>query len=934
MFTLGQYNRSEMADTLLITKFYIPRKRENSVSRPRLTRKILAGVNQPGGLMLLCGPAGFGKTTLLAELIPQINGSVAWLSLDEGDNDPSRFWTYLIKACQKIKQGAGETALAMFNIPQNLSIEAVPLMLVNDLAGSDAALVLVLDDLHLIQNQEIHQALVWFVEHLPGNFHLIVSTRIDPPWPLARLRARNQLVEIRVNELRFTVEESKAFLLQIMGINLTEADMEALDARTEGWAAGLQLAALSMQGRSDVSAFINSFSGSHLFIAEYLAEEVFKNQPNDVQVFLLKTSILERMNAGLCEAVTGCPDGQSQLTALLRANLFVLPLDDDGNWFRYHHLFADLLRNRLKQKLSPVEINGLHQKAATWFEQAGMDAEAIEHAMTAGDYQHVIRMLERIALPMILQAHVRTVEAWLAGIPAELLERSPRINLACAWMYLLRGLTNLAEPYLERLRITMSENDLTEEDPEAQGEWLALQAKLLNLQGKAGESIVLANQARHMLPIDNIYMRTLMQLEQATAYQQLSEFEQAALTFQKIAMDARKRGDFDSELLGISGRARMTLQQGKLNLTKQIAEEGLRRMEVSGRLTPFSATLFGEIGQIYYHWHQLDKADEFLKRSVQVSGRSGYIDPEMYYHIIRSKVYQMEGDWPKAEAEMQTVSELSRISPPAMIRESVSAQRVRVELAFDRVENAQAILKAEGFDIDGTAQLPELSAETSFTHPVGLLYNSALRYRFHLVQTKRSNLDLQKLVKYARDIYEGQLKWQQIPNALETLLLRFEMFAALGDEPHSLANLTRAVKLAERESFISVFVEEGQQVAQALVALLKQNLLDTAHPAFVHQILAAFPKSQSLENGSRPEDSKDKSSQVEILPMIEALTRRELEVLQMIAAGDSNQVIAEKLVITISAVKKHTTNIYGKLNVNSRTQAVARARKLGLVSSG
>ncbi len=917
---------------LLATKLYIPPVRTDGIARPRLTDKIRSSVDSPGVLVLLSGPAGFGKTTLLSEFVAQLHRPAAWLSLDEGDNDPIRFWTYLIAACQAVQQWVGESALAMLGMPQPLSAEAVPAVLINDIARLEHGLVLILDDYHAIQNEAIHSAFSFLLEHLPGNLHILVSTRVDPPWPLARFRARGQLVEIRASDLRFSVEEAAAFLNRLMKLNLTIEDVQALDTRTEGWIAGLQLAAialrspLSRQGRSDVAGFIKSFTGSHVYIAEYLLEEVFKSQAADTQSFLLKTSILGRLSASLCEAVTGCADGQSVLLALQRANLFVVPLDDEGRWFRYHQLFADLLKARLQQTTPAPAICDLHQRAANWYRGAGMDSDAIDHALAAGNYPYVLEIMERVALPMILQAHVRTFDGWLRAIPPEFLQDSPKINLACAWMYLVRGAPDLAGPYLGRLEKYFARIETEKVEAALQGGWLALQAKRLNMQGKSQESIRLASQALDMLPEAELNVRTLVQLELATAYQQLADYDQAAGIFQMIARDAQARGDFVSELLGISARARMTLLQGKLHLTYQIAREGLDHLEAAGKFTPFSATLFGEIGQVFYHWHRLDQAQEYLLRSVQMSGHSGYIDPEMFYHLMRSLICQMEGDWRAAELEMQKINELMRLAPPAMIRESIIAQQLRVDLAFDRFQEAQATLEKEGFRFD---------PDTGFSGPFGLLYNSALRFLLSLARSGRVKVNLSRLVEIAGATFEELLRWQQIPVALESLLLRSQMYAALGDEVHRLEDISRALEIAGPEGFISVFVEEGQPVADALATLLKKNRPGTVDPAFLQEIRTAFPgrrserepvggvlASQVVEQGSVP------------VPLIEPLTARELQVLKLIAAGDSNRAIAEQLVITVSAVKKHTGNIFGKLGVNSRTQAVARARQLGLLIPG
>ena len=917
------------------------------MARPRLTEKLLSGMNCPGSFTLLSGPAGFGKTTLLSEFVAQIRRPAAWLSLDEGDNDPSRFWMYLITACQTVQDEAGESALALLRTPQPLPVEAVPAILINDLAGLDRDLVLVLDDYHAIQNETIHAAVSFLLEHLPANLHIVVSTRVDPPWPLARFRARNRLVEVRAKDLRFTTGEAASFLNQMMGLDLSTEDVAALEERTEGWVAGLQLAALSMKGRSDIASFVKAFTGSHVYIAEYLVEEVLQRQPEEVQAFLLQTSLLGRLNAGLCEAVlderqktdesrpSSVVRRSSQILEYLEhANLFLFPLDDEGQWFRYHHLFADLLKARLRQNLTADAIAVLHQRAAAWYEQAGMAPEAMEHALAAADYSHVLRLVEKIALPMILQAYVRTVEGWLQVIPRAYIEESPRANMAFAWLNLLRGTFAQATPYLERLGTIFAAPGVGDEDPALQGEWLAIQSKLLNLQGKPAESRDLANRALQILPQADAHVRSMVYVNLATAYQQMLDYERAAETFQIIVRDAQARGDYVSETLGISGQAQMVLQQGRLRLGFEIASEGIKRLEASGRATPFSATLYGELGQIHYHWHQLDQAQWYLQRSIQSSGQSGYSDPEIYKHVMLSRMFQMEGDWDASAQEMQKAVDLARRIPPAMIREEIISQQVRVELAFERLAAAQALLSPEGFSFEGAFRYPDLEPGSGelvrpVTHPAGLLYNSALRVLLFQAMTKHDLVNLKRGVELAALVLAGELQCRHIPSALETLLLRSQMYAAFGDDRDSLADVARALELAEPEGFISIFIEEGEAM-RLLIAdcrLMIEKRSEERLLNYVDRLLEIFGKESTYRKPQMVRNQK-----LAISNLIEPLTNRELEVLRLIALGDSNRAIAEKLFITVSAVKKHTANIYGKLTVNSRTQAVARARQLGLLT--
>jgi len=917
-----------MSDSLLSTKLHVPHARINGVSRPRLIEKLLTAVKRPGSFVLLSGPAGFGKTTLLGELVSELQRPVAWMSVDEGDNDPIRFWIYLITACQSIQRGVGESGLALLQTPQPLPDETIPTLLINDLVKLKNDLVLVLDDYHEIHNPSIHTALSFLLDHLPEKLHLVFSTRVDPPWPLARFRAHNQLIEIRALDLRFTTGETAAFLNQVMGLNLSAENVSALEARTEGWIASLQLAAISMKGRSDLSEFIKAFTGSHVYVAEYLIEEVLEHQSEEVKTFLLQTSILTRLNASLCDAVNGHSKSQIILKDLVQANLFVFPLDDEGEWFRYHHLFADLLQARLRHSLPAEAIAALHQRAATWYEKSGMTSDAIEHALIVMDYPLAVQLVEKVALPMILQAYVRTVAGWLQSIPPKYLEESPRVNMALAWMNLLPGAFDQATPYMERLDMMFSSPEMSAQDPSLLGEWLAIQSKMLGMQGKSVESRDLANQALQILPEADAHVRSMLYANLATAYEQMLDYDHAAEMFQRIVQDAQSTGNFVAEILGTSGQAQMVLQQGRLHLGFEIASQGIKRLETSGRSTPFSATLYGELGQIHYQWHQLDQSRDYLLRSIQASGLSGYSDPEIYNQVILSRIFQMEGDWESSAREMEKAGELARAIPPAMIREEIISQQVRVDLALNHPPDAQALLKAEGFSFNGEFVFPSLATGSNVTHPVGLLYNSALRVLLFQSRTKQDRVNLKRGIELAAVVLAGELQCQHIPIALETLLLRSQMYAEAGDDQHSLEDAAKALELAEPEGFISIFIEEGVPISESLTILLKRKLLGSVQPNYVKSILAAFPKAGYFKT-VRDEQAIPVD---ESLSPLEALTPRELEVLHLIAIGDSNQTIAGKLVISLSAVKKHTGNIFNKLNVNSRTQALAQARQFGLLS--
>jgi LuxR family maltose regulon positive regulatory protein len=918
-----------MIVSLLSTKLHIPRPRVNGVSRPRLTAKLIAALGRPGQLILISAPAGFGKTTLLAELAVDHGKPVAWISLGDGDNDPNRFWSYVIAACQSIHPGVGEAALTLLQTPQPLADETIPTLLINDLVNQDKNLILILDDYHAIQNQSIHRALSFLIDHLPDHFHLILATRVDPPLPLARLRARDRLTDIRAADLRFTREEAASFLSQTMELVLTEKDVDAIETRTEGWIASLQLAAISMRDHADVGSFVKAFTGSNIFVAEYLMDEVLKNQPEEVKTFLLQTSMLPRLHPSLCDSVRGASDSRALLRSLYQSNLFVVPLDDEGNWFRYHQLFADLLTAHLHASASADDIALLHRRAAHWYEQADMMGDAISHAISAVDYSYVVSLIEKVALPMILKAHYKTVEDWLAVIPPQFLKQSLPANMAIAWMRLLRGNFEQAAPNLQRLQEMFLARDEKEIDPTLRGEWFSLQAILLNAQGKAVESHDMAERALQLLPHDETQVRTMTYMVLSNAYEQLLDYGRARQVLETIVQHARATSDFTSEIFGCSLLGRMVLQQGELHAAYQTVFQAVHRMEQTGALSPFSATLFGELAQIYYQWHQIEQAREYFSRSVQWSTLGGFSDADIYHGVFQSRLFQMEGNLPAAVDEIERSLHLMQTAAPAFVRQEVVAQQVSIFLAVDRLAEAQIALKDYGFAFEDGFVHPKLDDTAPIRHPEGLLFNSALRIILYRSWVLGKAEALQDGILLAEKVINGSLRCKHLPIALQTLLLRAQLHVASGNEEAGLADVAGALKLAEPEGFISIFVEEGIEIADLLSILLRRKLLGVVRTKYVESILAAFPNIPELAlPGSGTSDVHDD------LSPIDPLTPRELEVLNHLAAGDSNQAIAEQLVITLSAVKKHTGNIYAKLNVNSRIQAVVRARQLGLVDAG
>ncbi|CAG0936541.1 serine/threonine-protein kinase PknK [Thermoflexales bacterium] len=928
-----------MASDLLATKLRRPALAAKRVHRPRLLQRLNDGLDSGRRVTLVSAPPGFGKTMLLSAWVAENRRLAAWLSLDEGDNDPIRFWSYLIAACQSIRDKVGAAALALLHAPQPLSEEVIPTILINDLAGLEDSFVLILDDYHVIQNQSIHTALAFLIDHLPDQLHLVLSTRVDPPWPFARLRARNQLIELRALDLRFTPDEAAVFLNQLMGLNLSAESIATLEARTEGWIAGLQLAALAMQaplslkGHSDIAGFVTAFAGSHLYVADYLIEEVLQRQPAEVQTFLLQTSLLERLNGALCEAVTGCHAGQNILRQLYKANLFVTPLDDEGYWFRYHRLFADLLQVRLQQAFPCGVIATLHQRASRWSEAAGMINEAVQHAVAAADYVTAVRLIESNAVEMLMQGYTKTVESWLTAIPAELHLQSPKINLAFAWMHLLRGAYAAAAPYVERLHRGFARSPLDEAAPALRSEWLALQAHLLSAQGRLAESLELAHRARDLAPETDGYVQSLAYNALGSAYLLQNDYQHAVAVYQKAIQLGRAAANALVEMMGISVLSQIATQHGQLHFAYEVASQGIDRIERSGSPPSIVAAVYGALGQIQYQWGHLAEAQSHLRRAIQLCALSGYVAGEVYGRANLSRLLQLERNLEASEQELQKAIELTQSGAPVWGGEETVAQGVRLHLAQHRLAAAESALATQGFSFHAGFTFPDLAPELAITYASGLLYNSALRILLYRARTQPDQKFVQSGIELADRLISGALQSQYLSIALETLLLRAQLHVALGNAHAGQADVAQALELAAPEGFISIFFEEGKTV-KALIARCQVMIEQSPAPPgeqrnrlkYIDRLLAAFPLTASQNTSLQ---SKIRNQKSEIL--VEPLTPRELEVLHLIAAGDSNQAIADKLVITVRAVKKHTGNIYGKLNVSRRTQAVARARQLGLL---
>jgi LuxR family maltose regulon positive regulatory protein len=902
---------------LVATKLRRPVIPSKRVQRPQLLRRLDEGLAAGHSLTLVSAPAGFGKTLCIAEWVNTLPLPASWLSLDPEDDDPVRFFSYLIAALQHVDENFGQEIEGVLRAGQLPPIEVVSSTLINDLLEWETRFLLILDDVQVIQDRFILAVLEKLIGSPPPALHLVLLTREDPPLPFARLRANNQLTEIRASELRFSEHEADQFFTDVLGLTLSPIDIATLDDRTEGWIVGLQLAGFSLRDRSNPSSFIATLSGSQRHILSYLTEEVLQRQPIEIQQFLLQTSLLDRLNGEVCNAITGRSDGPQLLDRVLAANLFLIALDDDHQWFRYHHLFADLLRSH--QAAQKDQTAELHRRAAHWFAQANLITEAVPHALAAPDYALAVQLLEQQAVTLLVQGYAQTVESWLQAIPAEWRSHSPRTNLAFAWTYLLRGAYPQAMLYVERLQ-QMDLWQATISDA-IKAEWLALQALLLTGQGNAQDSLMLAQQALNLAPEQDGYVRGLSYMALAGAYQLNNEYARAVQAFQLISAQGRAATNPVIELLGTSGLIQLALNHGQYRFAFETASRGIEQVERAGTLSPISAALFGALAQVYSEWHQPDLASDYFARTIYLSNLGGYSDAEIGYHLFLSRQSLMDGALSTADREVHQAVEVMQTVAPAWTREEVIAHQVRVALAQQQLTTAETVLKAQGFVDHDQFSAPELSLGQNLTYAIGLLYNSAVRILLYRALVHHEEASLERGLAVADQLIASARQGQYLSLALEALLLRAQLHAARGDAEASLAGYASALELAEPDGYVSTFIIEGQPVAAALTILLKRQLLGTVQPAYAQRILMAFPQAQptSVTHHEQP------------TTLIEPLTDRELEVLHLLAQGLKYAEIAERLVISVNTVRYHIKGIYGKLSVQKLSQALAAAQQAGLL---
>ncbi|HLO30035.1 MAG TPA: LuxR C-terminal-related transcriptional regulator [Anaerolineales bacterium] len=913
-----------MAAPVLATKLFVPPLRRDLVMRQRLIDQLNTGVQQK--LILISAPAGFGKTTLVSEWAANCGRPVAWLSLDEGDNDPTRFITYLIAALQMIAANIGAGALGMLHAsqPQPPQIESLLTVLINEITTISATFIIILDDYHVIESKAVDNLLIFLIEHLPPQMHLVIATREDPNLSLARLRARGQLTELRAVDMRFTPAETADFLNRMMGLNLSDTDITKLESRTEGWIAGLQLAALSMQGQSDPAKFIESFTGSHHFILDYLVEEVLGRQPREIQNFLLYTAILDRLCGPLCEAVLETPpgSGQSTLEELERANLFLIPLDNERRWYRYHHLFGELLRQRLGQ---PQEFSNYHLRASVWYEANDDLAKAFRHAHAAGDFERAARLAEVAWQVMERNFQTAVWLGWVKKLPDAVLRSRPRLCLQLGSAYSDAGNPDASETHLQNAERALAGVMDQAEAKSLRANIVLIRASNAQNQGDLAETVKYAELSLQLIPEDDLYLRAQAVITLELTHWTTGNLEASLRAMYAWTDDMHRSGNQVFVIASAFAMADMQVILGHLGEAEKILRQAIQQ----------AAALDREAETITAHHHlglallAYERGDEMataqhLHTATDLGKHTTLVDWNYRWNMAQARLKESAGDW---DAALQFFDEASRVYVKTAIPmlQPVKAHEARVYLKRGLLEKAQAWARERNISTeDDVRYLDEYEhltlarvrlAEGSFTG-----VNNLLERLLALAETQK-----------------------RIGSVIEILLTQALVHQAQNHRPQAFAALERALMLTELEHYLRIFVDEGEAM-QLLISDFRSTIAPSAHPllGYVDRILDFFPQpvedtlQSKIENPkhlprAQVPGSAGECRGVQVSKMIEPLTDRELEVLRLIAEGHSNTEISQRLYLALSTVKGHNLRIFNKLQAQNRTEAVARARELGLL---
>ena len=903
------------AEQLLSTKFYIPPARPQLITRPRLLQQLNDGLYRK--LTLISAPAGFGKTTLVSEWVEQLRlddpakgQRIAWLSLDENDNEPTRFLTYFIHSLKQVdafESRLGESALAMLRSPQSPSTEVVLTSLINELVNIADDIIFILDDYHVIEMPAIDAALAFLLDHLPSNLHLVITSRVDPSLPLSRLRARGQVTELRAADLRFTLNEAGEFFQHISGLELSTSEIAALENRTEGWIAGLQLVVLSMQGREDIPEFINSFTGDHRYIVDYLVEEVLQRQPEEIRDFLLQTSILSRLNDSLCDAVTKRNDSNLLLNELGRANLFIVPLDNNRRWYRYHHLFRDVLRAHLVQEQTG-DVPELHKRASEWCEQNGLLAEAICHSLTAKDYEKAAGLVEQVWSEMDQNRQSAQWLEWAKALPDEIIHFRPVLNVGYAWALLDRGELEAGEARLWDVEQCL-EKDASETVVVDEEEFRFLPATIATARayhalavGNVSGTMIFTRQALDFLPEDEYLRRGTPAALLSLASWTDGDLETADQALVNAMASYKKAGNILYAITGTYPIVDIRITMGQLRQAFDVCQQAIQLAEGQADFVRWGVVdVYSATGDLYREMNDFEAAEDHLLKASGLGEKSQVPRWRYRWCLAQARLKELQGDLDAAFSLLEEAEANYRRGPMPDVR-PVSTLTTRIFIKQNRLSEALGWVREQNLSSND-----DLCFLREFDH--------ITLARVLLAQYKKDqqNESLSDAISLLERLLKEAEKANRMGSMIEIRILLALFYEAQSDIPSAIESLEPALRFAEPEGYIRTFVDEGDSMDRLLAEANARGII----PEYVGKLLGAFGNTERKVLTEQP--------------LIEPLSEREREILMLIATGLKNKEIAEQMVISLNTVLYHTKNIYNKLGVNRRTQAILKAQEIKLV---
>jgi LuxR family transcriptional regulator, maltose regulon positive regulatory protein len=910
-----------MFTEILASKVSIPSLRPSLVARPRLIKSLNEGLFLKRKLSLVSAPAGFGKTTLVVDWLRQTGCPAAWLSLEDADNEPQRFLGYVRAALRQADEEISTSLGSALQVPQMLPVEKMMAGLVNEIASRPDPLILVLDDYHVLSDAALLEGMGFLIDHQPHQLHLVLITREDPNLPLARLRARNQLIEIRATDLRFTRAEADTFLRDVMRLTLSDQDVATLEGRTEGWAVGLQLAGLSIQKQANLKSFIAEFSGSHRHILDYLTEEVLQQQPEDIRTFLLQTSILERLSGPLCDALTGRINSHNVLAQLEAENLFIIPLDEERRWYRYHHLFSDLLRNQLT-RVHPKMMPELHRRAACWYEDHGEIQDAIDHALKDVDLSRATHLIEQYTFPGLYQGQIAMVVGWYDRLPHKVLESAPMLCIGKAWALALmqRGahrseidmMLEAASQALDRVNAAHEVRDLVA------GHAASLRAFLLRSPwtGETRERlIILSREAQRLLPAGEKAIRSINELNIGYAYLGLADLKAARLAFQQAQEDGISGCNFYAAIYGPINLILSALLVGRRREALQLCETNMERFNrmLAGQYFPPIGALYILKGSILLEHNQVADAEQLVTEGLDLIRWTGESVAHRTGYTALARLRAIQGNQP---GMLEAVKALEETLP----NDTFYAQALRYRLSLCHwpgdsyaQADAQAWLDESGIEFRRLAVISSLNPASTaqFESYLNAAYVMAClakampgAYSLEGVQEY-----LERQTQFAES--HGLLNW-----VVEVAIVQAEIYQGMGKKEKALETLAGPLRIAAPTGLFQIFVDECETL-QSLLEALKPRLKDTSVSAYTNRLLEAFGRgAANAETGEKQEAM---------------LSARELEVLQSLAKGQSYEEIGQQLFLSLNTIQSHVKNIYRKLGVNKRIHAIEKARELNLI---